>query len=75
VVGLVTATGVGSIDYQRDGEILRCPWHGWEFDLRNGRSVVDPTNTRVRSYDVVVGELTVETYPVEVDGDTLSILM
>jgi nitrite reductase/ring-hydroxylating ferredoxin subunit len=33
-----------------DGAIIRCPWHGWEFDLRTGRSWFDPQRTRVRSY-------------------------
>jgi 3-phenylpropionate/trans-cinnamate dioxygenase ferredoxin subunit len=33
-----------------DGEIIRCPWHGWEFDIRTGGSWFDPERTRVRSY-------------------------
>ena len=32
------------------GAIIRCPWHGWEFDVRTGRSWFDPERTRVRSY-------------------------
>ena len=28
--------------YGKEGFILRCPWHGWEFDLRTGEHVVDP---------------------------------
>jgi 3-phenylpropionate/trans-cinnamate dioxygenase ferredoxin subunit len=41
-------------DYQtsRDGEIIACPWHGWEFDLRTGQSWCDPERLRVRAYDV-----------------------
>ncbi|MFT5090703.1 MAG: nitrite reductase/ring-hydroxylating ferredoxin subunit [Candidatus Latescibacterota bacterium] len=31
-------------------EIVVCPWHGWEFDVGTGRSLVDPQKTRVRSY-------------------------
>jgi nitrite reductase (NADH) small subunit len=30
--------------YGSEGFILRCPWHGWEFDLRTGRHLVDPEN-------------------------------
>jgi nitrite reductase/ring-hydroxylating ferredoxin subunit len=33
--------------YGRDKEILRCPWHGWEFDLKTGEHLVDP-ETRLR---------------------------
>lgn len=24
------------LDYCQDGEILNCPWHGWEYDLTSG---------------------------------------
>lgn len=41
-------------EYGREGEILRCPWHGWAFDLRNGRNLVRPNRTRVRSYSVFI---------------------
>src|SRR4029450_6336131 len=47
-------TSVGA-RWVREGEILRCPGHGWEFDLRPGRSVFNPHRTRVRRYDVTVG--------------------
>ena len=23
----------GFVDYERDGEIIRCPWHAWQFDI------------------------------------------
>ena len=36
------------------GEMLRCPWHGWEYDIRTGQSWWDPGRTRVRSYDVTI---------------------
>lgn len=25
-----------SLSYTREGEILNCPWHGWEYDLTTG---------------------------------------
>ena len=37
----------------REGEILRCPWHGWEFELSTGR-LVAPLRERVKTYDVTV---------------------
>jgi nitrite reductase/ring-hydroxylating ferredoxin subunit len=52
--GFVSSSGPGDYRLSRPGEILRCPWHGWEFDLRTGQSWFDPKRVRVRSYDVVV---------------------
>jgi nitrite reductase/ring-hydroxylating ferredoxin subunit len=74
-IGLLRSSAPGERTYEREGEILRCPWHGWEFDLKDGRSVVDPSGTRVRSYDVVVGTLVAETFPVVVQGDDVSVLL
>ncbi|MEM7133533.1 MAG: Rieske (2Fe-2S) protein [Chloroflexota bacterium] len=45
----------------RDGEILACPWHGWEFDLLTGECLTDRKKLL--------------TYPVEVEGETISIVM
>jgi 3-phenylpropionate/trans-cinnamate dioxygenase ferredoxin subunit len=70
----VTSDVPGDYALTREGEILRCPWHGWEFDLHDGRSVVDPEGTRVRSYQVEV-ELRAEVYPVEVQERALVLLM
>jgi len=39
--------------YGREGRVLRCAWHGWEFDIETGRALVDPT-VRVRTYPVMV---------------------
>ena len=56
--------------WAREGEILRCPWHGWEFDITTGRSIFNPHKTRVRAYDVTVepDDEAVDTYPVTVEG-------
>ncbi|GIV79644.1 Rieske (2Fe-2S) protein [Litorilinea aerophila] len=54
--GLLLATVPGEYTYSRRGEILRCPWHGWEFDVKTGQSWFDPARTRVRSYPVQVAE-------------------
>lgn len=38
--------------YDRSGQqVLRCPWHGWEFDLESGRCLDDPA-MRVAVYPV-----------------------
>ena len=61
--GVLTASVPGSFEYSKSREILTCPWHGWEFEVRTGRSWCDPIHLRVRTYDVRV-----ETYPVSVEG-------
>lgn len=56
--GLVKGLVLGPEPYhyaiEREGEILKCPWHGWEFDLTTGRSIYNPHRVRVKSYDVTV---------------------
>jgi nitrite reductase/ring-hydroxylating ferredoxin subunit len=75
IVGLVEASEPGSYQFSRRGELLRCPWHGWEFDLRTGKSWCEPDRTKVRSFDLKVesggalveGELQAETFPVSIE--------
>lgn len=76
-IGLVQSGEPGSYDYSRPGEMLKCPWHGWEFDIRTGQSWCDPKDTKARSYDVTVepgaalakGPYVAETIPVSVDEE------
>ena len=38
-----------------EGEVLRCPWHQWPFDIATGRCLLD-SNVRVKTYPVrIVG--------------------
>lgn len=39
--------------YGREGSILRCAWHGWEFDIATGQSLIDP-RIRARTYPVTI---------------------
>jgi 3-phenylpropionate/trans-cinnamate dioxygenase ferredoxin subunit len=54
LTGFLMADQPGHYSYSRRGEIIRCPWHGWEFDVKTGQSWWDPARTRVRSYEVEV---------------------
>jgi nitrite reductase (NADH) small subunit len=74
IKGMNMPSKPGEYTWAREGEILRCPWHGWEFDITTGRSVFNPHKTRVRSYEVTVEPAAesdedewVETYPVSVE--------
>jgi 3-phenylpropionate/trans-cinnamate dioxygenase ferredoxin subunit len=58
VRGTALASMPGEYRWGREGEILACPWHGWEFDLLTGRALAD-TRKRLRLYPVVVREDTV----------------
>jgi len=75
IVGLAEASEPGSYRVSRRGELIRCPWHGWEFDLRTGKSWCEPDRTKVRSYEARVEPgaaftetpLEAETFAVSVD--------
>ncbi len=41
-----------------EGEVVTCPWHGWQYDLKSGCPITTPN---------------VQTYPLRLDGDTLQI--
>jgi 3-phenylpropionate/trans-cinnamate dioxygenase ferredoxin subunit len=64
IKGMAMPGKPGEYIWAREGEILRCPWHGWEFDLTTGRSIFNPHKTRVRAYDV-----TIETDPEQIPDD------
>jgi nitrite reductase (NADH) small subunit len=83
-LGVVSGTTFASKPYEyvygRDNEIVKCPWHGWEFEISTGRSIFNPHKVRVRTYEVRVEpaaeeeEPSVETFPVTVE-DGLVILI
>jgi 3-phenylpropionate/trans-cinnamate dioxygenase ferredoxin subunit len=74
--GLVTGPEPYRYEVTREGEIVCCPWHGWEFDITNGRSVFNPHRVRVRAYAVTVEpDPSVETYPVTVEVDNVVVHM
>ena len=57
--GVLTGAAVADEEHGRrwlhDGEILKCPWHGWEFKLPEGVTLTDPP-VRVKTYPVIVEE-------------------
>jgi nitrite reductase/ring-hydroxylating ferredoxin subunit len=73
VTGMTLPSAPGEYLYGREGEILRCPWHGWEFDITTGKSIFDPHKCLVKTYEVTVetdphDNPAVETYPVTVES-------
>jgi nitrite reductase/ring-hydroxylating ferredoxin subunit len=77
LTGVVSSSAPGTYEYARPGEIIRCPWHGWEFDVRTGRSWCDPQRMRLMNYAVTVepgaklveGPYVAETFRVAVEDD------
>jgi nitrite reductase/ring-hydroxylating ferredoxin subunit len=60
VGGTTLPSKPGEFIWGREGEILACPWHGWEFDLLTGQMLADD---RVR----------IRRYPVTIEGDDIYI--
>ncbi|MGW8482634.1 2Fe-2S iron-sulfur cluster-binding protein [Microbacterium sp. NPDC055903] len=56
--GRVAGTRLESLVYEyrygRHQEILRCPWHGWEFDLSTGEHLSPGSSARLRKHPVDV---------------------
>jgi len=75
ITGLVKSEGPGQYSIERKGEFLRCPWHGWEFDIRTGQSYCDPNSVKIRQFqiavepgeDLVKGPYVAESFPVSVE--------
>ena len=77
LTGHVVSDTPGAYHHSRAGEILRCPWHAWEFDVRTGRSWCDPKRMRLLQLDVkiepgvsvVEGPYQATTFPVSIEDD------
>jgi 3-phenylpropionate/trans-cinnamate dioxygenase ferredoxin subunit len=50
--GTTLASAPGEWIWGREGEILACPWHGWEFDLLTGACLTD--KRRLQMYEVTI---------------------
>jgi 3-phenylpropionate/trans-cinnamate dioxygenase ferredoxin subunit len=80
-VGAVESDHPGTYRYSRPREMIRCPWHGWEFDISTGQSWCDPGSFWVRTYpttvepgsELVKGPFVVESFPVSVEDDYIVI--
>ena len=83
LTGLVSSSAPGEYCYSRRGEVIRCPWHSWEYDIRTGKSRCDPGRVQVRRFEVnvetgarlVEGPYVAETVPVSVEDAYLVVTM
>jgi 3-phenylpropionate/trans-cinnamate dioxygenase ferredoxin subunit len=58
VGGTTLPSPPGEWRWGREGEILACPWHGWEFDLLTGKPLFGNL-PNLRRYPVIVQDDTV----------------
>ena len=68
LVGLVEADRPGQYNFTRNNEIIRCAWHGWEFDIRTGKSRCEPEKIKATRYNVetkIGSDIIEETYEAE----------
>jgi nitrite reductase/ring-hydroxylating ferredoxin subunit len=54
IVSRLVAPEPGDYRLTRPGEMIRCPWHCWEFDIRTGQSLCDPNSVQARAFNVAV---------------------
>ena len=87
ITGEMKGPEPGQYEIKRRGEIIRCPWHGYEFDITNGEFIIDSSKIRSMTYEVSIessddiGELIecefgdtnpeADTYPVSVEDSFL----
>jgi nitrite reductase/ring-hydroxylating ferredoxin subunit len=58
VGGTTLPSAPGEWTWGREGEILACPWHGWEFELLTGKALF-ANRPRLRLF------------PIKVEGETI----
>jgi 3-phenylpropionate/trans-cinnamate dioxygenase ferredoxin subunit len=81
ISGFISSPEPGVYEISHEGEVIRCPWHGWEFHIRTGKSWCDPRTMNARAFEVKVekgaqlveGPYVAETFPVLVEDDYLVI--
>lgn len=62
VSGTNLPSDVYQYEYGKQGEIVRCPWHGWEFDIKTGKALFSDS-------------IRAKTYPVEVHDGKIGIVL
>ena len=83
LTGFVSSPAPGEYCYSRQGEVIRCPWHSWEYDIRTGKSWCDPRRVQVRRFAVdveqgarlVEGPYVAEMFPVTVEDEYIVVTM
>jgi nitrite reductase/ring-hydroxylating ferredoxin subunit len=54
LLNTVVSSGPGDVRLDESEDLITCPWHGWEFDLKTGQSYWNPEHLRARKFPVGV---------------------
>jgi nitrite reductase/ring-hydroxylating ferredoxin subunit len=54
VSGTMLPSAPGELAYGLDHMVVRCPWHGYEFDIATGRGLFGNAGMRLRTYPVAL---------------------
>lgn len=60
VTGTMMPSAPGVLEYGMEEQVLRCPWHGFEYDLDTGEPLFGVTRGRLKAYPVTVVDGVVE---------------
>lgn len=52
IAGTLVEKEDGELGYDRDNELVSCPWHGWEYDIKTGEHLAN-SRYRIPTYEVV----------------------
>ncbi|MFA4914546.1 MAG: Rieske (2Fe-2S) protein [Burkholderiaceae bacterium] len=44
----------GELKYGLEDQVIRCPWHGWEFDLVSGKCLFGVSDSKIKTYAISV---------------------
>jgi len=52
--GTMLPSAPGELIFANDGKVLKCPWHGYEFDIETGASLFGIMRGKLRKYQTEV---------------------
>ena len=62
ITGRMAPSSPHQYEYVERQQILRCPWHGYEFRFSDGKSPLDPDHYKLTVYEVEVEDDDVVVY-------------
>ena len=54
LTGARVSAAVGDYRLTKTGQVVRCPWHNWEYDVADGRCLDPSVRLRVATYEVEI---------------------